>query len=47
MEKYIEAWNTTRRTYIGRLQREGAAQIGGAAGSPLSGGGGGAEKEFF
>jgi hypothetical protein len=45
MEKYIEAWNTTSRTYIGRLQKEGAAQIGGSAGNPLSGAAGG--KELF
>jgi len=43
MEKYIEAWNTTSRTYINRLQKEGAAQISGATGSPLGGGG----KELF
>jgi hypothetical protein len=46
MEKYIEAWNTTSRTYISRLQKEGAAQMGGAAGNPLGGGGGGG-KELF
>jgi hypothetical protein len=45
MEKYIEAWNTTSRTYIGRLQKEGAVQIGGSASNPIAGGAGG--KELF
>ena len=31
MEKYIEAWNVVSRTYVGRLQKEGA-QLGGMVG---------------
>lgn len=31
MEKYIEAWNVVSRSYVGRLQREGA-QMGAGAG---------------
>ena len=34
MEKYIEAWNTVSRTYVGRLQKEGAqVPMGGAGGA--------------
>jgi mitochondrial import inner membrane translocase subunit TIM13 len=39
MEKFIDAWNVTSRTYTGRLQRESASFGGG-----LTGGGG---KEMF
>jgi hypothetical protein len=45
MEKYIEAWNTTSRTYISRLQKEGAVQISSSAGNPIAAGAGG--KELF
>jgi mitochondrial import inner membrane translocase subunit TIM13 len=38
MEKYIEAWNVTSRTYVGRLQREGA-QLGGSIQQGGHGGG--------
>ena len=31
MEKYIESWNVVSKTYVGRLQREGA-QLGGIVG---------------
>ncbi len=40
MEKYIEAWNTTSRTYIARISRE-APGLGGAAGRTDAGGLGG------
>ncbi|KIX95751.1 uncharacterized protein Z520_08459 [Fonsecaea multimorphosa CBS 102226] len=44
MEKYIDAWNVTSRTYTARLQRESASFAGGiAAGSGAAGGG----KELF
>src|SRR5271156_5258516 len=45
MEKYIDAWNVTSRTYIGRLQKEGASLgimgAGGQGGAPAEG------KELF
>ena len=57
MEKYIEAWNTTSRTYIARLSREApglsAAGTGGAGGlGGAIGGAGGMQgpevgKEMF
>ena len=50
MEKYIEAWNVTSRTYINRLQREGAQLSSGVAGaSTLGAGGSGSNggKELF
>ncbi|ERF71878.1 hypothetical protein EPUS_01793 [Endocarpon pusillum Z07020] len=43
MEKYIEAWNTTSRTYIARISREApgvTAAVGGAGGAGLGGLGG-------
>jgi glycogen synthase len=27
MEKYIDAWNTVSRTYMGRIQREGGGGL--------------------
>jgi len=45
MEKYIEAWNLTSRTYNNRLHRDSVA----AGGPGLAGAGaaGGAGKELF
>lgn len=42
MEKYIESWNTVSKTYVARLQKEGAAL--GAAG--LGGGAPGGREMF-
>lgn len=42
MEKYIDAWNVTSRTYTARLQRESASLAGGIGGSGSGGG-----KELF
>lgn len=41
MEKYIESWNVVSRTYVARLQKEGAAM--GVAAGQLPGGGQGRE----
>ncbi|KAJ9607290.1 protein translocase subunit [Cladophialophora chaetospira] len=43
MEKYIDAWNVTSRTYTARLQKESAA-LGGLGGVGAQAGGG---KELF
>ncbi|KIW78516.1 hypothetical protein Z517_08354 [Fonsecaea pedrosoi CBS 271.37] len=42
MEKYIDAWNVTSRTYTARLQRESASLAGGIGGAGAGGG-----KELF
>ncbi|OAP59041.1 hypothetical protein AYL99_06339 [Fonsecaea erecta] len=43
MEKFIDAWNVTSRTYTARLQRESASFAGGIGGGSGAGGG----KELF
>jgi hypothetical protein len=45
MEKYIDAWNVTSRTFVGRLQKESSA-MGINAFGPAAGGAAGGKEMF-